>query len=340
MRAPPPLRLLAGLLAFIQRPTRVAAGVPACRLHRPPAPRPPPAGGTVRLHLGSLLLAMLGFVFTAAVCAAEIRVVGSDLLGPGFQQAVATFAQQNDAAVALDLRGTRPGIEALRAGRAEVGLFLFPPGETPPGEPFFHRPVAYQTVIVLVPAALPLTQITVEQLRGLYAKAAALPLDRWGGLGLTGDARLRTVAPCALAPGRGLSLPLFRRTVLPDGELKPAVELAETIDKLLARVRGADNTVGLAPALPDLPAGLRVLAVAASARDAAYAPTPETLHDGTYPFRLPLYLVFPRAAAPALQQFLKFLVSDEAARALAQANFLPLPDGVRHQAAFDFESLR
>jgi phosphate transport system substrate-binding protein len=281
---------------------------------------------------------LLAVSFAAAV-SAEIRVVGSDLLGPEFKRAVGSFSRENDTAVSLDLRGTRPGLDALRAGRADVGLFLFPPGELPPVDPFRARPIGYQTVLVFVPVSLPVTQITIDQLRGIFAKAAANPLERWGDLGLTGDARLRTIAPRALAPGSALTIPLFRRVVLQDGEIKPAVEFEDTVDKLLARVRGADNTIGLTPALPGAPAGLRVLAVAASSSEPAYAPTPETLHDGTYPIRQPLYLVFPRAEAPRLLLFLKFLVSEECATALAKANLMPLPKAARGQAAFEFEEL-
>ncbi len=275
----------------------------------------------------------------ATLTRAELRVVGSDLLGPEFQHAVAVFSRENDTPVALKLRGTRPGLEALRAGRADVGLFMFPAGESPPDNPFHHRPLGYQTVMVLVPLALPVTQITVDQLRGIFGAAATIPLDRWGALGLTGDARLRAIAPHVLAPGRGLTLPLFRRVVLQDGEIKGTIGLEESMDLLFARVRGADNTIGLSPALPSAPAGLRVLTVAASASEPAYAPTSETLHDGTYPLRLPLFLVFPQARAPQFLQFLKFLVSDECAQALTAANFVPVPKSARNQASLEFEVL-
>lgn len=271
---------------------------------------------------------------------AEIRVVGSDLLGPGFQQAVQEFARANDTTVTLDLRGTRPGMDAMRAGRADVGLFMFPPGESPPGDPFEQRPLAYQAVFVLVPATLPVTQITVDQLRGVFAAAVAIPIERWGDLGLTGDSRLRAIAPRTLAAGSGLTTPLFRRLVLQDAGLRASVEQEKSAEDLFASLRRGDNTIGLSPALPEPPAGLRVLALATSSSDPAFAPTPEALHDGNYSLRLPLYLVFPRVEAPRLQLFLKFLVSDECARQLVAASFIPLPKAVREKAGFDFEVLR
>ena len=58
----------------------------------------------------SLCAAVLPVALTAA---AEIRVVGSDLLGTEFARAVAEFVQQENTAVKLELRGTRPGLADL-----------------------------------------------------------------------------------------------------------------------------------------------------------------------------------------------------------------------------------
>ena len=85
--------------------------------------------------------------------------------------------------------------------------------------------------------------------------------------------------------------------------------------------------------------GLRVLSLAASPTDPAYGPTPEHVHRGSYPLRMPLYVAFRREAAPGLQLFLKFLLSDEAAAALAPAYFVPLPPGARNQLVFELEEM-
>jgi ABC-type phosphate transport system substrate-binding protein len=84
---------------------------------------------------------------------------------------------------------------------------------------------------------------------------------------------------------------------------------------------------------------LRALALAPSLRDAAHLPTSENLHDGSYPLRLPLYVAFRREAAPRLLLFLRFLLSDEGADALATANFHALPVDARNQLAFELEAL-
>lgn len=153
------------------------------------------------MRTNGLAHSLCAALLPVAVAAAEIRVVGSDLLGEGFARAVAEFARQNDTAVKLDLRGTRPGLVDLEAGRADLGIFLLGAAEAPP----------------------------------------------------SGD--------------------------------------------LVSRVMG-------------------------------------------YPLRLALHVAFPRAAAPQLQRFLKFLLADETAAALAPAHFVPLPRGARNQLVFELEEMR
>ncbi len=111
------------------------------------------------------LIVIVFTLLAVAAPAAEIRVVGSDLLGEGFSRAVGEFTRQNDTPVKLDLRGTRPGVDALEAGRADVGIFLLPAAETPPAGVVVSRIMGYHVTVVVVPTASPLTQITVAQLR-------------------------------------------------------------------------------------------------------------------------------------------------------------------------------
>lgn len=273
---------------------------------------------------------------TGAAIAAEIRVAGSDLLGPAFSAAMEKFGRESGVTVTPLLNGTRPGLDRLRAGDADIGLFTLPPGEAAPGEPLLTRVIAYQPVVLVVPEKLPLTQLTLAQVRGIFAATGAENFTQWGELGLTGEWRTRTITIQAVEPRVALTLPLFRRLVLNNADLKPLASTA-TLERVLDRVRNSDNGIGLVPPVPGANSGLRALALAPSVRESAHLPTPENLHDGSYPLRLPLYVSFRREAAPRLQLFLRFLLSEECADALAQAHFLALPIDARNQLVFELE---
>lgn len=281
----------------------------------------------------------LGFALIAA-SAAEIHVVGSDLLGEDFARAVAQFSRQNDVAVKLDLHGTRPGVAELVAQRAEIGLWLLPPGENPPAEGLASRVIAYQVAVVMVPAASPLTQATVAQLRGVFSGKSGDTFTRWGELNLTEAWTSRPVVLRALRPGAGLAFPLFQQVILGGAGARPALEFAATPAAVAEQVRAGENSIGVTGLPPVEMPGLRVLSLAASPSDPAYGPTAENVHRGHYPLRMPLYVCFRRTAAPELQLFLKFLLSAEAAAALAPAHFLPLAPGARNQLVFELEEMR
>jgi phosphate transport system substrate-binding protein len=274
------------------------------------------------MRLDSSLLHLTAFSLATVVPAAEIRVVGSDLLGEGFARAAAEFARQNDTGVKLDLRGTRPGADDLEAGRAEVGIFLLPAAELPPTGDIVSRVMAYQVTVVAEPAASALTQVTVAQLRETFGGTAQK--DR---------------TPFAVSPQAGLAWPLFQRVILQDAPPKAALAFTPSGAALVQQLLAAENSIGVA-GIASASGGLRVLALAAGPAERAWLPTPENVHSGAYPLRLVLYVSFPRKKAPELQRFLKFLLSDETAAALAPADFVPLPVGVRNQLVFELEEMK
>lgn len=276
----------------------------------------------------------------AAVGSAQVRIVGSDLLGASFARSLESFAREHDFALALDLRGTRAGIEELASARADVGLFLLPPGELPPGEAFVSRPVGFQPIAVLVPRASPLTQLTLAQVRGVFAVGGVDSKSTWGDLGLVGDWRARPLAVHALAPQAALTVPLARRLLFNGGEFKPTVLFAEDLAQLESRLLAAPNTIGLGPSAPAEDAPLRAVALAASASEAAFGPTAENLAAGNYPWRLTLYVTLRRSSAERLLPLLRHILSDAGAEALLGVQLQPLPIGARNQLIFELEELR
>jgi phosphate transport system substrate-binding protein len=277
-------------------------------------------------------------LLAVAARAAELRVVGSDLLGDDFVRAVDGFDRQDDTAVKLDLRGTRLGMEDLEAGRADVGLFLLPASESPGGSAV-SRVMGYQVAVVVVPAASPLTQITVGQLRGMFGESAA-GFTRWGELNLPGEWAGRPIALRAVAPSAGLAWPLFQRVILQDAPARATVEFSESGAMLTRRLLAAENSIGVGGAEMAGTGGLRAVAIAAGPAEPAYAPTPENVHRGSYPLRLVLHVAFRRSAAPELRRFLRFLLSAETVAALAPAGFVPLPVGAHNQLVFELEEMR
>jgi phosphate transport system substrate-binding protein len=270
----------------------------------------------------------------------SIRVVGSDVLGEPFARALVQFAKDNDVEVQTNFVGTRIGVPDLKERRADVGLFLVPPGETPPvGDGLIHYVVAYHVAVVVVPNASPLTHITLPQLRGIFAQSAGASYSRWGDLNLSGEWSARPISAYALSPQAALAFPLFQRVVLNGVRPKSGLEYSRTFEALGDRLNSSAGGIGITSATHEL-SNARVLAIATEANAIAHAPTAERVHAGHYPLRMPLYVVFRRESVRTLQPFLKFILSEEVGAALALHHFVNVPLSARHQFVFELEEIR
>ncbi|MSU50931.1 MAG: hypothetical protein EXS37_17880 [Opitutus sp.] len=268
----------------------------------------------------------------ATVLRADLRVVGSDLLGLEFTRAFYEFSGRNGLPLALALDGSRPGWEEFKAGRADLALIVLPPEEAAPLASFRTRPLGYHSIVVLVPADCPLERITLAQLAAVFgtnAEAGSRAGLRWSELGVAGEWGGAFVAAVAPESGEGITTEYFRAAVLRGRELKSNVQRYAAGAELLRHFGGDSRAMALAPMAPAGAKNIKVLRVAAGVSDAGVAPTPETLHAATYPLRLPLQLVFRPDRAPALTRLFEFLFGEIAAQLLERAGVTPLPALVR-----------
>ena len=86
--------------------------------------------------MGAWLLAILLAAASPPVrSAAPLRVVGSDLLGSGFADALRDFARRNEVPLTLSLEGSWSGLAQLQSGGADLGLNYERVVAKPAGEP-------------------------------------------------------------------------------------------------------------------------------------------------------------------------------------------------------------
>jgi phosphate transport system substrate-binding protein len=282
---------------------------------------------------------LLVLLCTTVVVRSEVRIVGSDLLGKEFEASITDYSKRNELGLSLNLDGSRSGLERLQAGTADLGLVMLSPGEKPPEAPFVALPVAYQTAVVVVPSSVPLTQVTFVQLNKIFGDIAQSGLRRWGDLGVTGEWTHRNLLPNILGPSGGLSYDLFRYTVLSSPALRPTVGVQTSLAESITRIRGDEGGMAVLPLLPENQPRLKTLLVARGPQDVAFGPTPDNVHSGDYPIRLPVYLVFRKDAVKSLQPILRYLLSEDAVKLWENAQLVPLPIQVRNQQIFDLEVL-
>lgn len=278
-------------------------------------------------------------VFASSVFGADqIRIAGSDLLDGALRTNLSDFAKGNDLALTFDLRGSRLGMEALQTGKADLGLLVFGNQDPKPGEQFSDAVIGYLTSVVVVPADVSLTQISYPQLAGVFGASELNSYRRWSEIGVLGEWAPRAISGMALRRSTGLSLDLFRHTVLQKPDLKPTIALLDSAEEAYSRLLGEEGGIAILPFAPPAGKKLKVLLLAKSAGDVAYPPTAENLHTGDYPLRLPVHIVFRKGEAGKLSRVIRQILADETAPALQAVGVTPLPVQARNQLVFDLET--
>ena len=277
------------------------------------------------------------WVLAGAAYAADLRIVGTDLLGLDFSKALYAFGGREGIRLALAFDGSRPGLDQLKSARADLALLTLPPGDEPDAAVFESVPLAWHRIVIIVPAAMPLERMTFPQLAAIFGADAPVAYNRWGDLGLNGEWADSPIAPHAPAPGLGLTAEFFRHAVLNDRPFKSHVGRYTAPADLSLRLAGDSRAIALAPALPPGSSGLKILPIAARAEDRPFSPTPENVHSGDYPLSLPLRIVFHRDAAGKLLPLLRWILSDAAALVIERAEMVPAPASIRRQQAVALE---
>jgi phosphate transport system substrate-binding protein len=296
------------------------------------------------MHRALLLLTVLLSPLAGAEVSdpgVRMRVVGSDLLGLEFTKAVYDFSVRNRFDVALALDGSRPGLQQLRAGRAELALLMLPGEEEVACEDFERVALGYHCVFIVVRDDCPLESVTLAQLAGIFGTDGP-QIARWSELGLEGEWSTSRVAPLAPATGSGVGLELFRHVVLGERALKSEVVHYKDEADFARHLAGTSRPLALTTVRPDERHKVKLLAVTRGPQSAAFLPTPENLHTGNYPLRLPLRALFRRdtvARAPAVRGLLKFLLGEDAIGPLARAHVVPAAPALRAEQLAALEKL-
>jgi phosphate transport system substrate-binding protein len=285
------------------------------------------------------------FLFCLVTCisnlglAEPLKLVGSDLLSGYVDVDLKKFAADNDLDITADFKGSRLGLEALQAKKADFGFLIFGTDAVKPGPEFTTVVIGYLTTVIAVPQTLPLSQVTFDQMASVYGAKEQNDARRWGDIGVVGPLAQRSIQTVAAGRRAGLALDIFRYTVLAKPEVKSTVMLFDDATVAANRIATDEGGMALLPTAPAANSKLKVLLLAKAAKDVAYGPTAENLHSGDYPLRLPMYLVFRKGDAQRLRFVVKHLLADESHGVFNNAGVVPLPAQARNQVIFDLETM-
>jgi hypothetical protein len=264
-----------------------------------------------------------------------VRLVGSDLLGETLRPRLEAAAAERGWDLRMDFGGSLSGDPAVRTGAAEIALLALP-RDNPAREGVRAWPFAFEVTTVVVNGANPVRELTLDQLRSLYAEPSGPQELNWGTVGGQGPWAARPVTLHAVRERGRLSLELFKATVLGPREMRVNVRYWDS-PAAMAKQIGEDTTaIGLYPREASQPQ-VRSLFLSLGEGSQAYNATPQSIYYGDYPLRLPYYLVMADDASPAAREVVRFLLTDEVAEALEALGYKSAPAPERQQAQMDLD---
>ena len=283
------------------------------------------------------ILSLVGSVWAEN---SPIRMEGSDLLDAAVVSTLVTRAEEMGVTVTSEFAGSRPASDRLKAGVADLAIVVEPQDAAPWPEEWASVTLGYFTALVVAKNKLPVEQLNFENLIRVLGAESAVASTRWGEFGARGVWGSVPITAHVSPPGEGLAQVLFAHAVLANGRFKNTVIKHESTRATVAAVRDGDGGLGIVPWIPEGMNDLKVLLIARGREHVAFGPTPENIHAGDYPLRVPLKLVFARERAPELLDWLRFWFSDEMATALAKVGVVALPVSARNQQVFELEVIR
>jgi phosphate transport system substrate-binding protein len=283
-----------------------------------------------------------------------IRIWGSPQMGDLLRLYEQGFAQLQPAVrFDNDLKSTITAVAGVYTGRAEIGLlgreiwptevqaFASVAGHAPMAIDVatgsFDVPKATFALMVFVPKANPVTNLSTEQLERIFA-ASDRPLRTWGELGLTGAWASRPIHLYGFNIDNDKSQIFSQLVFRKDQRWNAALHEfnnAGALDAgqlIVQAVAGDPDGIGISNVHYATPA-VKALALSTSDQAKPITPSRETVANRSYPLTRAVYMVVDSDAAhppnTAVAEFLRYVLSRQGAQAVLQeGNYLPLPPAV------------
>lgn len=279
-----------------------------------------------------LALALASACLVTVACGGgkkEIQNLGSDtMLEVAGALAEAYQAVKTEVIVSVSGGGSGVGIAAMMSGDVDIANSSRKMKEKEEDEAKkqgyspIHTSIGYDGIAIYVHKDNPIQSITVAQLKELFGDGGKL--TKWSDLGVDLGADANPVVLASRQNNSG-TYEFFREAVLggDKGRFKPEcnnLNGSKDVVDFCAKTKSAIGYSGIAYATDQV----RVLPVVKAEGSPAVMPTVDTVLDGSYAIRRPLYMITKGAAAGDIKDYLDWIVSDAGQKVLQDKGYIPL----------------
>ncbi len=272
----------------------------------------------------------------------EVRIAGSDILGPVLEAKIAELAKPNKIGFKCDFSGSVSAQKAVADGSADIAIAAVPLGmETKAPKDALMLPLAFHASLVAVNEANPVNEISIPQLRGLYSENAVERLESWSQLGVKGMNPEKVVA-VSTGFSDGLVVELFKYGALGGSSFGSWVDVMDKKRDIFETLRNNNSAMAVVGKLRG-ERGIKVLAVSVpkNGKNYAFFPDADSFINSDYPLVLPFYVFLKRGAAANVREMARLLLGDETAAFLDASDlYYSVPKKTREAAVFELDTAR
>lgn len=243
-----------------------------------------------------VLLASCGTAVTPPPTPVTLRVAGSTAMLPLLSDLAAVYAEERPH-VRLDIEGgsSRVGLERLEMREMDMAACSWlPPSEKDTPQPHAAAPIAWDGIAVVVHPDNPVDELTLLQVRNIYA---GWTLDWQDVGGAAGD-----ILIVSREDGSGTRA-VFEQQAMGEQPVTLTAIVMPASDAVVEYVARHTTAIGYVSMSYADPRSVKVLRI-----EGAY-PTPATVRGGVYHLSRPLYLVTPGKPAGQARAFIDFALS-------------------------------
>lgn len=281
------------------------------------------------------------FALTLCLCLAltthaDLRLTGSDLLVSAFENPLELFAETTGQTFDIEMIGSQPGIASLERGEADITIAAMLNGAPDQPGNLVYRPFAFKVAFIAVNPGNPISELTLQQLAGIFGSSSERYYTRWGELGLPGQMTNSTIEPLLLQSPRSVLLELFKHHTLNGAPFKQDIQRLSSVTELEEQLLSDLQVIAVTDTPPPDEVGKIISVSTGRPGEFAFDPKPENVYYGDYPLSLPFFVVYPKANESALIDFLMLIYSDDFQLGVEARGFQTLPTNIRRRILMDF----
>lgn len=273
-------------------------------------------------------LAILGLVLLGGCGRRGIQNKGSDTMLE-LAQAWAEAYPTKSVSVEVSGGGSGVGIAALINGTVDLANASRPLSEQEiadakrkTGKDPIQHVVGYDALAVYVHKDNPIEEITIEQLKQIYAEGGTI--TKWSQLGVEVPGCDRDEIVCLSRQNNSGTYEYFREHVLgKNGKYRLTTIDASGSKDLVTQVGSTPCAIGYS-GMGYKTDAVKFVKVKTADGSPAVAPSVAAVHDGTYPISRPLYMYTLGAETPEAKAYLDWIRSDAGQEVLERIGYVPL----------------